>query len=302
MNPSTASAIGSHELLSSSVGVISNKFRLSVPPVSLLSAAVTIALLTKQQQLQHPQRQHPPQKKQYLYPLQTWRDQLRSILPRAGLPLATLLFVVSVGTVFLFQSSGTLALGKLSLCPWRVLKKKEYYRLLSHVFVHTNYEHMMMNIIGAFIFGVTCESAYGTLRLIEASVWALALENVVQLGLAKQNFLQKVPGAGNSQAMMHAHMVGFSGIVNFWLGMGFSRHFWLNLCFIGLVVAQEVMRYSVKRGSIAHIAGAFGGMLYFLFIVDRFTIPSGWLQTLERHLPIAQFLYVPTPPGKRWYI
>lgn len=298
MNPATAASIGSHELAMSSVEVIANKFRMSLPPVSLLSAAMTIALLTKQRP---PQGQQPQQKKQYLYPLnQSSRPQLFSLLPSGGLPLATLFFMVALVTVFHLQSTGALVMGKLSLCPWRVLKKKEYYRLLSHVFIHTDYEHLMTNLVGAFIFGFECESAYGTLRLAEASVWATILENIVQVGLAKQTFVQ-LPGT-SSQAMMHAHMVGFSGILNFWLGMGFTRHFWLNFCFIGLVVTREVMRYSVKRGSIAHIAGAFGGMLYSLFILDHFTIPKGWVQTLERRLPIAKSLYVSTPPKKRWYI
>ena len=298
MDPSTVLSIGSKSLTESSLLVVANKFRMGLPPVSLLSAAVTVAFVTKQR---NPQGQHPPQKKQYLYPLQSAQPQLFSVLPSVGLPLATLLFVAVLATVFYFQSTGALAMGKLSLCPWRVLKKKEYYRVLSHVFIHTDKEHLMMNIVGAFIFGLECESAYGTLRLVEASAWAVVLENVVQLGLAKQTLVQ-IPGTSNGQAMMQAHMVGFSGILNFWLGMGFSRHFWLNFCFIGLVVAREVMRYSVKRGSIAHIAGACGGMLYSLFILDKFTIPKTWLQSLERHLPIAKCLYVPTPSEKRWYL
>ena len=298
MDPSPALSIGSNGLAESSLLVVANNFRMSLPPVSVLSAAVTMALVTQQR---NPRGQHPPQKKQYLYPLQSTQTQLFSLLPSVGLPLGTLLFVAALVTVFHFQSTGALAMGKLSLCPWRVLKKKEYYRLLSHVFVHSDKEHLMMNIVGAFIFGLECESVYGTLRLIEASAWAVVLENVVQLGLAKQT-LVRIPGTSNSQAMMHAHMVGFSGVLNFWLGMGFSRHFWLNFCFIGLVVAREVMRYSVKRGSIAHIAGAVGGMLYSLFVLDKFTIPKRWLQALERHLPIANFLYVPTPSEKRWHI
>lgn len=298
--------IGNDSWAEASSLLVANKFQImGIPPVSLLTAVGTIALLQKKNIKPLQQRrgkQQPPQKNQYRHPPQQQPQQHHySLIPSLGLPIATLIFVTAITVVFHYQSTGTIALGKYSLCPWRILKKKEYYRALSHAFLHVDKEHLVMNIAGAFIFGLDCESAFGSFRIVEATVWAVVLENIIQLGLAQQTWFQ-IPGASSSQAMMHAHMVGFSGILNFWLGMGFSRHLWLNLLFVVLVVAREVMHYSVKRGSIAHIAGAVNGMLYSLFILDRWTIPKAWLQALEKHLPIPRCLYVPTPSEKRWYI
>lgn len=298
MDPSTLTG----NCLAESSLVVINKLQLGLPNISLLAAVGAMSLLQKNTNPFRRGNKQAAQKNQYRHPATKQQQQKQfSLIPRLGLPIVTLTVVASIAVVFHYQSTGAIALGKYSLCPWRVLRKKEYYRAVTHAFVHADKEHLVMNIAGAFLFGRDCESAYGSLRIVEATVWALVLENIIQLGLAKQTVFP-IPGASSSKAMMHAHMVGFSGILNFWLGMGFSRKVWLNMLYVILVVTREVMHYSVKRGSIAHISGAISGMLYSLFILDRFTIPKPWLQAVEKQLPIPRWLYVPTPFEKRWYI
>jgi membrane associated rhomboid family serine protease len=50
---------------------------------------------------------------------------------------------------------------KMQFNAARVVHKKEYYRLLSHAFVHANWTHLLVNMMVLFFFGPAIESYFG---------------------------------------------------------------------------------------------------------------------------------------------
>jgi membrane associated rhomboid family serine protease len=53
---------------------------------------------------------------------------------------------------------------QLLLNPYRVLKKNQWYRLLSHAFVHANFLHLLVNMVVLFSFGRYVESIFYQLK------------------------------------------------------------------------------------------------------------------------------------------
>jgi len=280
--------------------------KLGVPPMlSALAAVGAIALLQQQNHIRplqrrrnnmhNGQRQRPLQKQQYQHPLEHESKQQFSV------PSVSLVLVAVMMGVYYVQAP----LGTYSLCPWRVFKKREYYRILTHVFVHSDQDHLWKNLLGICLVGINFEFSLGSARLLESTLVAMLLESCFELALSKQALI-KIPGASN-KTMMHAHMVGFSGIFNFWLGMmtiGCSSRQFVRKVSMTFLMIHEVMHYNVRHGSMAHISGAIFGMIYAGFGFGRRSIlvpknnkpasVEGFLSSM-----IPKWLYVPAPPAAR---
>ena len=54
---------------------------------------------------------------------------------------------------------------KLSLKPYRIVHAKEWYRIISHGFVHADWVHLFVNMFTFWSFGTYMESAFGYLGL-----------------------------------------------------------------------------------------------------------------------------------------
>ena len=51
------------------------------------------------------------------------------------------------------------------LSPYRIVHKKEWYRLITHGFVHADYMHLIVNMLVFFSFGVFTQSVFESLKL-----------------------------------------------------------------------------------------------------------------------------------------
>lgn len=51
--------------------------------------------------------------------------------------------------------------GRLSLNPYRAIHKKEWYRIISHGFVHADMTHLLVNMFTFWSFGTYIESLFG---------------------------------------------------------------------------------------------------------------------------------------------
>lgn len=49
----------------------------------------------------------------------------------------------------------------LAMWPYRVAKNKEWYRLITHGFVHADFIHLLINMLVFFSFGIAVESLFG---------------------------------------------------------------------------------------------------------------------------------------------
>lgn len=77
-----------------------------------------------------------------------------------------LIFVTVVVSIACFQNRAWFDL--LSLQPYRVVRKREWWRVLTHVFVHGDWVHLLVNMFVLFSFGGYLEKLFKTYEQIGA--------------------------------------------------------------------------------------------------------------------------------------
>jgi len=79
---------------------------------------------------------------------------------------------------------------KLNLNPYQVYQRKEWYRLLSHGFVHADWNHLLLNMLVLFFFGPAIENIFtdlagrGMLRFPKMYYMALYLGGIIIASLS----------------------------------------------------------------------------------------------------------------------
>lgn len=214
------------------------------------------------------------------------------------LPPLTVALMVLLGLVFgvevavdgLDSHEAIVALGALDASA---VAAGEYWRLLSAIFLHGGFEHLVSNAIALFILGMVCEHAFGRGQFVVLYVLAGLAGSVVSL----------LSGAGPS--------VGASGAIFGLQGAAivlFRRHrdrLLMRDRRIGVVLLVWAI-YSIAAGLVspyvdngAHIGGAVSGALLArrLHPVVLEPMPPEHAARLRRHLWIVGALLAYTAAG-----
>jgi membrane associated rhomboid family serine protease len=164
---------------------------------------------------------------------------------------------------------------KLLFNPFRVKHHKEYYRLLSHQFVHADYVHLFFNMFTFWSFGTTLESVLSSNRIVDSSLpvsgtWLFAILYfggglVATLPSMKKhgdNPLYNAVGAsGAVSAVMLAFMIMFPTTT-------ISIFFFPMPAYLGAIVFIGLEHWMSRSGktNIAHDAHIYGAMFGLLFV------------------------------------
>ena len=183
-------------------------------------------------------------------------------------PPATLLILVILGTIFVWQlSSGALAGEESIIAPGALVSERgaqgEWWRLLSATVLHGSVEHIVGNAMSLYILGMASEHAYGA-------------RSMLLIYLASG-----VAGSVLSAAMGPGPSVGASGAIFGLMGavmVLFWRHhheLMVRDKRIGVVVAAWAL-FTIATGlmvpmidNAAHLGGMFGGMVMAWMIRPR---------------------------------
>ncbi|MCD7972035.1 MAG: rhomboid family intramembrane serine protease [Candidatus Azobacteroides sp.] len=66
---------------------------------------------------------------------------------------ATLITIITAG-VSLFAFQNRELMNRLILSPYLVVYKKQWYRVITHAFIHANWAHLLFNLIALWSFGI----------------------------------------------------------------------------------------------------------------------------------------------------
>lgn len=69
-----------------------------------------------------------------------------------------LILLTTIISVYVFQNPGLYA--RLQLSPFYVVNKKQWYRVITHGFVHADWIHLIVNMIVLYSFGTVAESIF----------------------------------------------------------------------------------------------------------------------------------------------
>lgn len=168
---------------------------------------------------------------------------------------------------------------KLKFNPYNVATKKEWWRFITHGFVHADYLHLAFNMIALYSFGRAIQYYYTELFDGKAIIYFLILYfgGLITASIPsyerhkKDIFYNSVGASGAISSVIFAFIVysPFSRIGVFFIPMP-------AIVFAILYVAFSI--YADRRGGdnvnhSAHLSGAFFGLL-FTAIVDHEAYPN----------------------------
>ncbi|PNZ12418.1 rhomboid family protein [Staphylococcus simiae] len=128
----------------------------------------------------------------------------------------------------------------------------EWYRLITSMFLHFNFEHILMNLLSLFIFGKIVEAILGSWRMLGIYFIAGLFGNFVSLSFNTTTISVGASGAifgliGSIFAMMY-------------LSKTFNRKM-LGQLLIALVILIGISLFMSNINIVAHLGGFIGGLL-----------------------------------------
>lgn len=205
------------------------------------------------------------------------------------LSILIIIIAVTVLTSYKAFNDGEIR-GKFIYSPYRCKHNREYYRTITHLFIHADITHLLFNMMSLYFLGSIFLSAPGATYvgidagLMETYGFIGGQVHFVILYFIGGLFATLIPYARN-QDNPHYLALGASGAVS---SVIFAAIIWnptmeLNLLFIPIGIPAYIFGplyiafelYMDKRGNSgiahdAHIGGAIFGILYILFInIDK---------------------------------
>lgn len=193
---------------------------------------------------------------------------------------ATLIIViVTVGISIMAFNNPTL-LYKLTMSPYAIGKKHEYWRFLTSGFVHGSWVHLGFNMFTLFFFGPAAEQIiiyYGGSTTDFVIFYLLAI------------VLSDLPTYFMNRESMHYQSLGASGGVTavVFLGILFNPldkiYLYAIIGIPGFILGALYLIYSINQAKkmsdnvnhMAHLTGAIAGVLYSLYLHPGVLIDFG---------------------------
>lgn len=195
-----------------------------------------------------------------------------------------IIFITAIVSVIAFSNRSMLE--KWMFHPYGVKKNNEYYRFLSHGFIHANWGHLLFNMITLFFFGPTVEGYFsshfgkqtGQLTYLAIYVVAIIVSSIPAYVKHNSNHYYRSLGAsGAVSAILFASILihPLSSLIIFPVPIPIPA--WLFGPLYLLYSAYMANRGTDNIGHEAHFMGAIFGL-----IITVLLIPSTFSSFLEQ--------------------
>ncbi len=195
------------------------------------------------------------------------------MLSLAETPLTVWLLALNVlvSTYVLFIQPE--AMQRLSLHPDRVLRKGEWYRLLTSGFVHVGLAHLAFNMVTLYFFGPVMERLLGSLRFGLLYLGSGLLAHAYSLWRHRRESSYSAVGAsGAISGIVFSFILffPFEKLYIFFIPVGIPA---IAFAFLYMAISiYGIRQESTSGGGIAHdahLAGALGGWLLTFLLEPR---------------------------------
>jgi len=180
-----------------------------------------------------------------------------------------LIIVIALTSAFAFSQREVMA--QLQFNAFQIYHRKQFYRILTHAFVHANWEHLIVNMIVLYSFGTAVEAYFGdTFGTIGSTYYLILFFGSVIFS----SLLSLIGQRDNPQY----NAVGASGAVSAILFTAIFFNPWSNIYFFGILPIPGIifgalyLYYSYymstkKMDNIGHDAHYMGAIFGFFFPV-----------------------------------
>jgi len=189
----------------------------------------------------------------------------------------TYIIIAATALVSLLALSNGTLMSKLLMSPYLIMRQKEWYRLISHAFVHADYIHLFINMIVFLSFGLAVENMFEqlskngiigspSLHFVLLYFGGIVISSLTTLRKHKDNYYYRSVGASGAVSAVVFTSIFFSPLSNLYL-MGIIPI--PAIVFgVGYLVYSHYMRKksSDNINHDAHFVGAVFGFIYPLLI------------------------------------
>ncbi len=177
----------------------------------------------------------------------------------------TLYIIVLNLAVFLLTQMSRNVVYYLSMIPGLV-NQGFVWQFITYMFVHANFNHILFNMLGLFIFGSQIEHQMGSweflLFYIVTGALAGIFSYVIYIVAGQQVALMGASGA--LYAVMLAFATYFPDARIFVMGILPMRSVTLVLLYAGIALFNQLFRYGSGVAHMTHLGGFVFAFLYFL--------------------------------------
>ncbi len=194
---------------------------------------------------------------------------------------AGVLVIASVVAVSVIAFSNQELLERLLLIPPRVIRQREYHRLLTAGWVHGDGGHLLFNMLSLYFFAGSVERAIGTPQFLFLYVSAVVVGFVPTVLRHRSDRKYRSLGAsGAVSAIIFCAIMLNPGLRMYLMFIPIPVPGWL---FALAYLAYSAHSAKRGRGNInhdAHFAGAVYGVVMTLVLAPS-TVSAGWRQLLS---------------------
>lgn len=187
----------------------------------------------------------------------------------------TLIIIIATAIVSVMAFSQPSLTEKLQFNASKVYHNNEFHRLITHAFVHANWEHLIVNMIVLYSFGTAVEQYFDYMFGGRATAYYLFLyfggtlfSNLYALFRYKNDFFYNAVGASGAVSSVLFAAIFFDP----WNPV----YFFMVIKFPGIVFAVLYLAYSYymsrkQTDNVAHDAHFLGALFGFIFplLIDR---------------------------------
>lgn len=189
----------------------------------------------------------------------------------------TILIIVVTSVVSVLAFSNQQLFSKLLFNPYQVIQRKQYYRLLTHGFVHANWWHLFVNMFVLYFFGTSAENQIHVLAMdgfLKHPVLAYLILYLVSIIFAttislfrhKNNYLYNSVGASGAVSAVMFFSIFFAPWQRLYLYAAIPIP---GIIFAVLYIVYSQYMSKKENDNInhdAHLLGAVFGFVFPLFI------------------------------------
>jgi membrane associated rhomboid family serine protease len=182
-------------------------------------------------------------------------------------PVASLILIFTVVTSIYAFNDHTLY-GKFMLHPYSVYRKNKLYTLITSGMIHSDWMHLIFNMMTFFFFAFTLEAQIGSWRFGLIYFLSLILSDIPSVLKHKDDFWYNSLGAsGAISGVLFSYILFYplSKLYLFFIPIGIPAVLFGGLYLIYCVYASKQSRDNINHD--AHFFGALTGIIITILII-----------------------------------
>lgn len=182
-------------------------------------------------------------------------------------PVASLILIFTVVTSIYAFNDHTLY-GKFMLHPYSVYRKNKIYTLITSGLIHSDWMHLIFNMMTFFFFAFSLEAQIGSLRFGLIYFLSLILSDITSVLKHKDDFWYNSLGAsGAISGVLFSYILFYplSKLYLFFIPIGIPAVLFGGLYLMYCVYASKQSRDNINHD--AHFFGALTGIIITILII-----------------------------------